>query len=60
VVDAMNALGGIYAGAVFQPHHHAGGAPTFGFGWFYVSFLPTGSGTYFYQIVEYGSWPAGN
>ncbi|HEV3218052.1 MAG TPA: hypothetical protein VGZ27_20160 [Vicinamibacterales bacterium] len=60
VVDQMNAMGGIFAGAVFQPHHNGIGDPTFGFGWFYVSFVPIGNGTSFYQIVEYGAPPFGD
>jgi hypothetical protein len=60
VIDAMNAMGGIFAGGVFQPHHNNVGSPTYGFGWFYVSYIPTGDGRYFYQIVEFGSWPRDN
>ncbi|HEV3214152.1 MAG TPA: hypothetical protein VGZ27_00430 [Vicinamibacterales bacterium] len=65
VVDKMNALGGIYAGAEFQPHHNGVGDPTYGFGWFYVSYITSGpnarpDGRGFYQIVEYGMPPPGD
>lgn len=60
VVDQLNAMGGIYAGAEFQPHHDGpSGFPTYGFGWFYVSYV-TNQGPSFYQIVEFGTAPAGN
>src|SRR5579864_8282777 len=50
VVDQMNALGGIYANGEFQPHHDGVGAPTYGYPWFYVSYIPLndGSGRSFY------------
>jgi len=61
VVAQMNTLGGIYAGAEFQQQHDGpGGYPTYGFGWFYVSYVPIGNGTGFYQIVEFGAPPAGD
>jgi hypothetical protein len=62
VVDQMNALGGIYAGGEFQPHHDGVGYPTYGYGWFYVSYVPlTGaSSSGYYQIVEFGTPPPGD
>jgi hypothetical protein len=61
VLDQMNALGGIYAGAEFQPHHDGpSGVPTYGFGWFYVAYIPVGNGQNEYQIVEYGAPPPGD
>jgi len=61
VVDQMNALGGIYAGGEFQQQHDGpGGFPTYGYGWFYVSYVPIGNGTSYYQIVEFGTPPAGD
>jgi hypothetical protein len=60
VVDQMNALGGIYAGAEFQQHHDGpSGFPTYGFPWFYVSYVPIG-GSNEYQIVEFGTPPSGD
>ncbi len=56
MVDQMNALGGIYAGGEFQAQHDGpGGYPTYGYGWFYVSDVPLGTGEY--QIVEFGTPP---
>ena len=47
-------MGGIYAGAEFQPHHDGpSGPPVYGFHWFYVAFVPLGNGHTGYQIVEY-------
>ena len=60
VIDQMNALGGIYINGVFQPHHNRVGQPTYGFPWFYVSYVPMNGGVLTYQIVEFGSAPAGN
>ncbi|HEV3218062.1 MAG TPA: hypothetical protein VGZ27_20210 [Vicinamibacterales bacterium] len=60
VVDRLNAMGGIYAGAEFQPHHNGVGDPTYGFGWFYVSYVPVGAGTNLYQIIEFGTPPPGD
>ncbi len=60
VVDQMNGMGGIYAGGEFQPHHDGVGAPTYGYGWFYVSYVDIGGGTIGYQIVEFGTPPAGD
>jgi len=61
VVDQMNGLGGIYAGGEFQPQHDGpGGYPTYGYPWFYVSYVPIGNGTSYYQIVEFGTPPAGD
>jgi hypothetical protein len=71
VVNQMNALGGIYANGEFQPHHNGpAGLPTYGYPWFYVSYVPLsagggpipndGSGRSYYQIVEFGTPPAGN
>ncbi|HLZ44403.1 MAG TPA: hypothetical protein VKQ05_01840 [Gemmatimonadales bacterium] len=63
VIDKMNAIGGSYAGGEFQAHHDGPqGFPTYGFPWFYVSYVPMndGSGHGFYQIVEFGTPPAGN
>jgi hypothetical protein len=61
VVDQMNALGGIYAGGEFQQHHDGpSGFPTYGYPWFYVSFVPMGDGTSIYQIVEFGTPPGGD
>jgi hypothetical protein len=62
VVDQMNALGGIYAGGEFQQHHDGpAGYPTYGYPWFYVSYITLGNSTsWYYQIVEYGTPPAGD
>jgi hypothetical protein len=71
VVDQMNAFGGIYANGEFQPHHNGpAGLPTYGYPWFYVSYVPLsagggpipddGSGRSYYQIVEFGTPPVGN
>lgn len=61
VVDQMNAMGGIYAGAEFQPAHDGpGGPPVYGFSWFYVAFVPLGNGQTGYQIVEFGTPPPGD
>jgi hypothetical protein len=71
VVNQMNALGGIYANGEFQPHHNGPtGLPTYGYPWFYVSYVPLsagggpipddGSGRSYYQIVEFGTPPVGN
>jgi hypothetical protein len=62
VIAQMNAIGGIYAGAEFQPAHDGGGFPTYGFGWFYVSYVTSGQGAppAYYQIVEYGAPPYGD
>jgi hypothetical protein len=61
VVAQLDALGGIYAGAEFQPHHDGpSGVPTYGFGWFYVSYITTDYVTGFYQIVEFGTPPPGD
>ncbi len=59
VVDRLNAMGGIYAGAEFQPSHNGNGFPTYGFPWFYVSYI-NNQGPPFYQIVEFGTPPVGN
>jgi hypothetical protein len=60
VIDQMNALGGIYTNGVFQPHHNRVGAPTYGFPWFYVSYVPMNGGVLTYQIVVFGTPPAGD
>jgi hypothetical protein len=60
VVDQLNAMGGIYAGAVFQPQHGPGGPPVYGFHWFYVAFVPLSNGALGYQIVEFGTPPPGD
>ena len=61
VVDQLNAMGGIYAGAEFQPAHDGpGGPPVYGFSWFYVAFVPLGNGATGYQIVEFGTPPPGD
>jgi hypothetical protein len=61
VVDTMDSYGGIYAGAEFQPHHDGPlGLPTYGFGWFYVSYITVDYVTGHYEIVEYGSPPPGD
>jgi hypothetical protein len=61
VVAQLDALGGIYAGAEFQPHHDGPlGVPTYGFGWFYVSYITYDYVTGFYQIVEFGPPPPGD
>jgi hypothetical protein len=61
VVDQLNAMGGIYAGAEFQPAHDGpGGPPVYGFHWFYVAFVPLDNGFLGYQIVEFGTPPPGD
>jgi hypothetical protein len=61
VVNQMNAMGGIYAGAEFQPAHDGpGGPPVYGFSWFYVAFVPLSNGALGYQIVEFGTPPPGD
>lgn len=61
VVQAMNAKGGIYAGGEFQPHHDGpSGMPTYGYPWFYVTYITDQGPACFYQIVEFGAPPAGN
>jgi hypothetical protein len=61
VVDQMNAMGGIYAGAEFQPAHDGpGGPPVYGFPWFYVAFVPLSNGQTGYQLVEFGTPPPGD
>jgi hypothetical protein len=60
VIDQMNAMGGIYAGGEFQPHHDQTGFPTYGFPWFYVSDLSNGVGIPSYQIIEFGTPPEGD
>jgi hypothetical protein len=61
VVDQMNAMGGIYAGAEFQPMHDGpGGPPVYGFSWFYVAFVPLSNGALGYQIVEFATRPPGD
>jgi hypothetical protein len=62
VVNQMNSYGGIYAGAEFQPAHDGpDGPPVYGFGWFYVAYVPIGpNGALGYQIVEYGAPPPGD
>ena len=61
VVDQLNAMGGIYAGAEFQPAHDGpGGPPVYGFSWFYVAFVPLSNGALGYQIVEFGTPPPGD
>jgi hypothetical protein len=61
VVDQMNAMGGIYAGAEFQPAHDGpGGPPVYGFSWFYVAYVPLSNGALGYQIVEFGTPPPGD
>jgi hypothetical protein len=61
VVDQMNAMGGIYAGAEFQPEHDGpGGPPVYGFSWFYVAYVPLGNGAVGYQIVEFAAPPPGD
>lgn len=58
IINAMNALGGIYVGGEFQAHHDGpAGFPTYGFGWFYVSYITTTTPA-FYQIIEFGTPPA--
>lgn len=57
VIDKMNSLGGIYSGGEFQQHHDGPqGFPTYGFSWFYVSYVPGEV----YQIVVYGQPPVGD
>ena len=57
VIDKLNAMSGIYAGGEFQAHHDGPtGLPTYGFNWFYVSYLPN----QVYQIVQFGTAPAGD
>src|SRR5579864_604475 len=61
VVDQLNAMGGIYAGAEFQPAHDGpGGPPVYGFPWFYVAYVPLSNGALGYQIVEFGTPPPGD
>lgn len=72
IINQMNAMGGIYSGGEFQPHHNGPtGLPTYGFGWFYVSYVPFDPAAYlagtkqtsansYYQIIEFGSPPTGN
>jgi hypothetical protein len=61
VVDQLNAMGGIYAGAEFQPQHDGpGGPPVYGFSWFYVAYVPLSNGALGYQMVEFGTPPPGN
>jgi hypothetical protein len=60
VINQMNALGGIYAGGEFQQHHDGPtGFPTYGFPWFYVSYITNVAPNY-YQIVEFGTPPPGD
>jgi len=61
VVDQMNAMGGIYAGAEFQQAHDGpGGPPVYGFSWFYVAYVPLSNGQLGYQMVEFGTPPPGD
>jgi hypothetical protein len=66
VIDAMNAMGGHFAGGEFQKAHDGPtGDPTYGFPWFYVSYVIGGPQTRadkrgFYQIVPFGQAPTGN
>ena len=61
VVDQLNAMGGIFAGAEFQPAHDGpGGPPVYGFHWFYVAYVPLSNGALGYQIVEFGTPPPGD
>jgi hypothetical protein len=60
VVDEVNAALP-YAAGIFQPRHDGKGYRTYGFPWFYVSYIPRDDdGTGFYQIVEFGTPPVGN
>jgi len=60
VVDAVNAAYPNAAG-IFQHRHNGIGYRTYGFPWFYVSYVGRDDdGTGFYQIVEFGTPPAGN
>jgi hypothetical protein len=59
VINQMNSIGGIFSGGEFQPHHNGPtGLPTYGFGWFYVSYMYNHGN--FYQIVKFGPAPPGN
>jgi hypothetical protein len=61
VLAQMDSYGGIYAGGEFQPHHDGPlGVPTYGFGWFYVSYITFDYVTGYYQIVEFAPPPPGD
>jgi hypothetical protein len=61
VLAQMDSYGGIYAGGEFQPHHDGPlGVPTYGFGWFYVSYITYDYVTGYYQIVEFAPPPPGD